>query len=168
MFADSALDGRAQLFAPGYKFSAAVEYHHPTAWFGRLDASAIGSFYYYTSDSQASSAYNLENARIGYARGSWTTSLWVRNLFDARYAQNGFYFGLIPPNFPNQSFLQLGDPRQVGSDGELSNCTRDAAPPRQDFVRCIAAPIRPADDQDDHGQEGQAESGVLRLPGSLT
>ena len=41
-------------------------------------------------------------------------ALWVRNLFDARYAQNGFYFGLIPPNYPNQSFLQLGDPRQVG------------------------------------------------------
>ena len=46
--------------------------------------------------------------------GAWTTSLWVRNLFDARYAQQGFYFGLIPPNYPNQSFLQLGDPRQVG------------------------------------------------------
>jgi hypothetical protein len=38
----------------------------------------------------------------------------VRNLFDARYAQQGFNFGLIPPNYPVQSFLQLGDPRQVG------------------------------------------------------
>jgi iron complex outermembrane recepter protein len=79
-----------------------------------LDASAIGSFYYYTSDAQASRAYNLENVRVGYQHGSWTTSAWVRNLIDARYAQNGFYFGLIPPNYPNQSFLQLGDPRQVG------------------------------------------------------
>jgi iron complex outermembrane receptor protein len=91
-----------------------VEYHHPAGWFARLDASAIGSFYYYTSDAQSSSAYNVENARIGYAHGSWTTSLWVRNLFDARYAQQGFYFGLIPPDYPNQSFLQRGDPRQVG------------------------------------------------------
>jgi iron complex outermembrane recepter protein len=114
LFSTLDLDGRAQPFAPSYKLSAAVEYHHPSGLFARLDASAIGSFYYYTSDSQASSAYNLENARIGYARGSWTTSVWVRNLFDARYAQNGFYFGLIPPNYPNQSFLQLGDPRQVG------------------------------------------------------
>jgi iron complex outermembrane recepter protein len=108
------LDGRAQPFAPGYKLSAAVEYHTPAGWFARLDASALGSFYYYTSDAQASRAYNLENLRAGYQRGSWTTSLWVRNLFDARYAQQGFYFGLIPPNFPNQSFLQLGDPRQMG------------------------------------------------------
>jgi hypothetical protein len=38
----------------------------------------------------------------------------VHNLFNVQYAQQGFYFGLIPPNFPNQSFLQLGDPRQVG------------------------------------------------------
>ena len=113
-FAGLGIDGRAQPFAPSYKLSAAVEYNHPTGWFARLDASAIGSFYYYTSDAQASSAYNLENVRGGYKRGSWTTSLWVRNLFDARYAQQGFHFQLIPPNFPYQSFLQLGDPRQVG------------------------------------------------------
>jgi iron complex outermembrane receptor protein len=114
VFAGLGLGGRAQPFAPGYKLSAAVEYHHPTGWFGRLDASAIDSFYYYTSDTQTSSAYNLENGRVGYKRGPWTASLWVHNLFDARYAQQGFSFALIPPNFPTQSFLQQGDPRQVG------------------------------------------------------
>jgi iron complex outermembrane receptor protein len=114
LFSTLDLDGRAQPFAPSYKASAAVEYHHPTGLFARFDASAIGSFYYYTSDAQASKANNLENVRVGYEHGSWTISAWVRNLFDARYAQNGFYFGLIPPNFPNQNFLQLGDPRQVG------------------------------------------------------
>jgi len=31
-----------------------------------------------------------------------------------QYAQQGFYFGLVPPNYPNQSFLQLGDARQIG------------------------------------------------------
>jgi iron complex outermembrane recepter protein len=113
-FAALGLDGRAQPFAPGYKLSAAVEYRHPAGWFTRLDASAIGSFYYYTSDAQASSAYNLENLRLGYQRSAWTASVWVRNVFDARYAQQGFYFGLEPPDYPNQSFLQRGDPRQVG------------------------------------------------------
>ena len=114
LFAGLDLDGRAQPFAPGYKLSAAVEYHHPAGWFARLDASAMDSFYYYTSDAQTSSAYNLENIRIGYQRGPWTTSLWVHNVFDANYAQNGFYFGLIPPNYPNQPFLDRGDPRQIG------------------------------------------------------
>ena len=113
-FASLGIDGRAQPFAPSYKLSAAVEYNHPSGGFARLDASALGSFYYYTSDAQASSAYNLENLRAGYRHGSWTTSLWVHNLFDAHYAQNGFYFQLIPPNYPYQSFLDRGDPRQVG------------------------------------------------------
>ena len=114
VFAGLDIDGRAQPFAPGYKLSAAVEYNHPAGWFARLDASALGSYYYYTSYALASSASNLENLRVGYEKRGWTTSLWVRNLFNAHYAQQGFYFGVIPPNFPNQSFLQWGDPRQVG------------------------------------------------------
>jgi iron complex outermembrane receptor protein len=114
LFAGLGLDGRAQPFAPGYKLSVSVEYQHPAGWFARLDASAIDSFYYSTSDAQVSSAYHIENIRVGYRQGGWTTSLWVRNLFDARYAQQGFYFGLIPPNNPNQSWLLQGDPRQVG------------------------------------------------------
>ncbi len=114
LFAALGLDGRAQPFAPGYKLAAAVEYHHPSGWFGRLDSSALDSFYYYTSDAQTSKAYHLENLRVGFEHGPVSTSLWVRNVFQTRYAQQGFYFGLIPPNFPNQSFLQLGDPRQLG------------------------------------------------------
>jgi outer membrane receptor protein involved in Fe transport len=108
------IDGRAQPFAPGYEFSAAIEYHHPSGWFARLDSHALDSFYYYTSDAQSSHSYHLENLRLGYQHGNWTSSLWVRNLFDVQYAQQGFFFGLIPPNFPNQSFLQRGDRRQIG------------------------------------------------------
>jgi iron complex outermembrane receptor protein len=108
------IDGRAQPFAPGYQLSAAVEYSAPGGWFARLDSHALGSFYYYTSDAQSSHSYHLENLRVGYRRGAWTASVWLRNLFDVRYAQQGFYFGLIPPNYPNQAFLQLGDPRQLG------------------------------------------------------
>ncbi|HEY6453249.1 MAG TPA: TonB-dependent receptor plug domain-containing protein [Steroidobacteraceae bacterium] len=108
------IDGRAQPFAPGYEVSAAVEYRQPGGWFARLDSHALDSFYYYTSDAQTSHSYHLENLRVGYRRGAWTASAWVRNLFGIHYAQQGFYFGLIPPNFPTQSFLQQGDPRQVG------------------------------------------------------
>jgi iron complex outermembrane receptor protein len=114
VFTDLDIDGRAQPFAPGYEFSAAIEYHTAGGLFARLDSRAIDSFYYYTSDAQTSHSYHLENLRVGYQRGAWTASLWVHNLFNVQYAQQGFYFGLIPPNFPNQSFLQLGDPRQIG------------------------------------------------------
>ena len=114
LFGDLGIGGRAQPFAPGYKVSAGLEYRDPSGWYARLDSSALDSFYYYTSDAQTSRSYHIENVRVGYQRGAFTASLWVRNLFSERYAQQGFYFGLIPPNFPNQSFLQLGDPRQVG------------------------------------------------------
>jgi outer membrane receptor for ferric coprogen and ferric-rhodotorulic acid len=114
VFTSLDIDGRAQPFAPGYEASAAIEYHLPSGWFARLDSHALDSFYYYTSDAQTSHSYHLENLRIGYRRGAWTASAWVRNLFGVRYAQQGFYFGLIPPNYPNQSFLQQGDPRQIG------------------------------------------------------
>jgi iron complex outermembrane recepter protein len=114
VFSPLDIDGRAQPFAPGYEVSAAIDYHNPSGLFVRLDSHAIDSFYYYTSDAQTSHSYHLENLRVGYQHGAWTTSLWVRNLFSVQYAQQGFYFGLIPPNFPNQSFLQLGDPRQIG------------------------------------------------------
>lgn len=108
------IDGREQPFAPGYQVAASLEYRYPTGWFARLDAHALDSFYYYTSDAQTSKSYHLENLRVGYQHRAWTASLWVRNLFNERYAQQGFFFGLIPPNFPNQSFLQQGDPRQGG------------------------------------------------------
>jgi outer membrane receptor protein involved in Fe transport len=108
------IDGRAQPFAPGYELSAAIEYHLPRGWFARLDSHAIDSFYYSASDAQISHAYHLENLRVGYRRGEWTASLWARNLFNVQYAQEGFFFGLIPPNYPNQTFLQFADPRQIG------------------------------------------------------
>ena len=114
VFSSLDIDGRAQPFAPNYELSAAIEYRLPGGWFARLDSRAVDSFYYYTSDAQTSHSYHLENLRVGFRRSAWTVSLWARNLFNVQYAQQGFYFGLIPPNYPNQSFLQLGDPRQVG------------------------------------------------------
>jgi iron complex outermembrane recepter protein len=114
VFDSLGIDGRAQPFAPNYEGSLALEYMTQSGLFARLDSHAIGSFYYYSSDAQASRSYHLENLRVGYRHDNWTASIWLRNLFNERYAQNGFYFALIPPNYPNQAFLQLGDPRQVG------------------------------------------------------
>ena len=109
-----ALDGRAQAFAPEYQFSAALSYAHPTGLFARLDSSATDGFYFAAGHDQVAQAYPLVNLRVGYQRGGWQGSLWSRNLLDQRYAVQGFYFGLVPPNYPNQRFIQNGDPRTVG------------------------------------------------------
>ena len=109
-----ALDGRAQSFAPEYQFSAALSYNHPNGLFARLDASATDGFYFAAGQNQVARAYQLVNLRVGYRRGGWQTSLWARNLLGRRYATQGFYFGLVPPDFPNQRFIDNGDPRTVG------------------------------------------------------
>jgi iron complex outermembrane recepter protein len=38
----------------------------------------------------------------------------VRNALDERYAVRGFYFGDRPPDFPNELYTRLGDPRHYG------------------------------------------------------
>jgi hypothetical protein len=35
-------------------------------------------------------------------------------VFDEEYAVRGFYFGLEPPDFANELYIQRGDPRLVG------------------------------------------------------
>jgi iron complex outermembrane recepter protein len=108
------LDGRAQSFAPEYQASTAVSYTNPSGWFARVDAFATDGFYFAAGHDQVAQAYQLINARAGFERAGWQGSLWVRNLFNRQYAVQGFYFGLVPPNFPNQRFIQNGDPRTVG------------------------------------------------------
>jgi iron complex outermembrane receptor protein len=113
-FAALGLEGRAQPFAPGYKLSAAVEYRHPAGWFARLDASAIGSFYYYTSDAQASSAYNLENVRDRLPATRVDHEPLGAQCIRCPLCAAGILFRAGAAGLPTQSFLQRGDPRQVG------------------------------------------------------
>jgi iron complex outermembrane receptor protein len=108
------LDGRAQSFAPEYQVSAALTYTHPTGLFARVDGFATDGFYFAAGHNQTAQAYELFNLRLGYARSHWEFSVWARNLFDRRYAVQGFYFGDVPPDFNNQRFIQNGDPRTVG------------------------------------------------------
>ncbi len=86
----------------------------PERLFARIDTSATDGFYFAAGQNQVAQAYQLVHVRIGYQRGGWQTSVWSRNLLDQRYAVQGFYFGDVPPNFPNQRFIQNGDPRTVG------------------------------------------------------
>ena len=60
-----------------------------------------------------STTYGLAPACQNQA-SSWSAYLWGRNLFDKNYPVRGFYFGDVPPNFPNQFFRQLGEPRVWG------------------------------------------------------
>ena len=77
--------------------------------------SAKDAFYFDVSHDQKSTAYELFNARVGFeAAADWTAQLWIRNIFDEKYAVRGFFFGNEPPDFPATLYTRLGDPRQVG------------------------------------------------------
>jgi iron complex outermembrane receptor protein len=109
------LRGREQAFAPPWQMSVSTEYEHPAGAFARADLQAQDGFYFSSSHDQRSRSRGLINLRIGWRASHWTASLWARNLFDAVYSVQGFYFGDEPPDFPVKLYLQNGDPRQLGA-----------------------------------------------------
>ena len=108
------LEGREQAHAPPYTFSLGAEYRVPSGWFGRVDLSGMGAFFYDYGYDIKSPPYTLTNLKVGRDWGRWSASLWGRNVFDERYFVRGFYFGNEPPDFPNKLYTRLGDPRQYG------------------------------------------------------
>ncbi len=108
------LRGREQAFAPTWQVSLSAGYEHPAGAFARADLEAQDGFYFSSSHDQRARSRALVNLRTGWHARNWTASIWARNLFDAAYSVQGFYFGDEPPDFPVKLYLQNGDPRQVG------------------------------------------------------
>ncbi len=108
------LRGRAQAFAPAWQVSLGAGYEHPAGAYLRVDAQAQDGYYFSASHNQRAQRRALLNLRAGWRQRGWTASLWIRNLLDAHYAVQGFYFGDEPPDFPTRLYLQNGDPRQLG------------------------------------------------------
>ena len=106
--------GRDQAHAPRYTFGAGGVYQHESGWFSRIDVSGKDDFYFDVSHDQVSESYTLTNARIGFEKDRWTVQLWLRNVFDERYAVRGFFFGNEPPLFPPTLYIRQGDPRHLG------------------------------------------------------
>ncbi len=113
-YGDRDLDGREQAHAPGYQFSLSAEWQSERGWMARADVTGSDDFYFDASHDQKSRPYTLVNLKAGYAGERWAAYAWARNAFDERYAVRGFYFGLEPPDFANQLYVQQGDPRRMG------------------------------------------------------
>ena len=72
----------------------------------------MGGYYFDLPPNQTTSKpYGLVNGKIGWETAHWSAYLSGRNLLNKRYPVRGFYFGDVPPNFPNELYVQLGDPR---------------------------------------------------------
>ena len=72
------------------------------------------SYYFSDSHNNKSGAYSLTNITVGKPFQRFDITLWIRNIFNEKYTTRGFYFGLIPPNYPDQLWKSYGDPRHFG------------------------------------------------------
>ena len=107
---------RAQPHAPSWQGALGARWRAgPEGWFARLDLTGMGAFYFDVPPNPTSAhAYTLVNAGAGYERARWTATLEVQNAFNREHVVRGFYFGNQPPDFTNQLYTQLGDPRTAG------------------------------------------------------
>jgi len=98
--------------APHWQAAANITYRDPRGPFGRIDVTGMGSYYFDLPPNETTSKpYGLANGKIGWETERWSAYLTARNLLDKRYPVRGFYFGDVPPNFPTELYIQLGDPR---------------------------------------------------------
>jgi len=105
---------REAAMSPKVTGSFGLQYKNETGLFASITLSYKDEYYFSDSHDQKSEPYSLLNLNVGKSFGKTNVSLWVRNALDERYVTRGFYFGLIPPNYPDQLWKSYGDPRQVG------------------------------------------------------
>ncbi len=102
--------------APHWQAALNATYRAANGAFARLDVIGMGSYYFDLPPNETTSKpYGLFNAKLGWEGSQWSAYLWGRNLLNKSYPVRGFYFGDVPPNFPNQLYVQLGDPRTFGA-----------------------------------------------------
>jgi outer membrane receptor protein involved in Fe transport len=98
--------------APHWQAAVNGTYRDPRGPFARVDVTGMGGYYFdLPPNNTTSKPYGLLNAKIGWETARWSVYLSGRNLLDKRYPVRGFYFPDVPPNFPNEVYIQLGDPR---------------------------------------------------------
>jgi iron complex outermembrane recepter protein len=98
--------------APHWQAAVNATYRDPRGPFARVDVTGMGGYYFDLPPNETTSKpYGLLNSKIGWETARWSAYLSGRNLLDKRYPVRGFYFGDVPPNFPYEVYVQLGDPR---------------------------------------------------------
>ncbi len=101
--------------APDWQGAVNATWRDPRGPYARLDLTGMGAFYYdLPPNNTRSSPYELVNGKLGWETARYEVYLWGRNLFNRDYTVRGFYFGDVPPNFPNEVYTQLGEPRNFG------------------------------------------------------
>lgn len=105
---------REAAMSPKVTGSFGVHFKNISGFFVLVQMSFKDEYYFSDSHNQKSEPYTLLNINIGKSFGKTMVKLWIRNAIDERYTTRGFYFGLIPPTYPDQLWKSYGDPKQIG------------------------------------------------------
>ena len=105
---------REAAMSPKLTGSVGFNYENESGIFASALMSFKGEYYFSDSHDQKTVPYSLLNLTLGKSFGKTTATIWIRNAMDERYTTRGFYFGLIPPDYPDQLWKSYGDPRQIG------------------------------------------------------
>ena len=110
------MTGRAPAHSPEYQYNVGLDYLFLKAWTFKANVEGKGSYYFSNRHNEKSDAYTLLNSSIEYTNGSFSASLWVRNITDEEYYVRGFgSFGNNPSKFyETELYTQLGAPRTAG------------------------------------------------------
>jgi len=108
--------GRAPANSPEYQYNIGFDYFFLEAWTFKANVEGRGSYYFSNRHDEKSDAYALLNSSLEYTNGSFTASVWVRNITDEEYSVRGFgSFGNNPSKFyETELYTQLGAPRTGG------------------------------------------------------
>ena len=80
----------------------------------RINTSYKSSYYFSDSHDSKSKAYFLSDLTFGHYFENLNLKFWAQNIFNEKFVTRGFYFGLIPPNYPEELWVSYGDPRHFG------------------------------------------------------
>jgi iron complex outermembrane receptor protein len=105
---------RKAAMSPKMTGSIGFNYENESGIFASTLMSFKDEYYFSDSHDQQSEPYSLLSLTLGKSFGKTTATIWIRNAMDERYTTRGFYFGLIPPDYPDQLWKSYGDPRQIG------------------------------------------------------
>lgn len=115
------VSARSLANAPSYAYSLQLAYRPADGFFSDVSVSGRDGFYESNRGSEQRDAFTVVNASAGYRWDGWTVSLWVRNLFDERYANRVFLFANEGPDFADiKRYESLAAPRTAGVQAQYA------------------------------------------------
>lgn len=109
-------DGRDQTYAPAFTYRAGFAAEWDNGLFMDLSVHGRDHYVFDLESGSTLDGFAVADLSAGYRNGHWELVLWVKNVFDERYARRGFYFANEPPNYDNpRKWLSFAAPRQAGA-----------------------------------------------------